>query len=171
VPLAEQPAFYNSHPPRVLDGLTCTPIAPPAGFTFDGHGEPVNAVFTLACPCGSKLFTVGAWFKNDEVRAPISIECSECEREQDIFVSGKHGFDGELNPIEVPAADDEFPDDLVAQEIGLSHEVIVRFEYPSDQLGDPRWKGREQDLFSWITVVARDPETEALAFLFDAECA
>jgi hypothetical protein len=171
VPLAEQRAFYDSHPPRALAGLTCAPIEPPAGFKFDGHGEPVNAVFTLACPCGNKLFMVSAWFKDDEVRAPISVECSECDRDQEIFMSGRHGFDGELNPFESRAEDDEFPDDLVPQDVEAPHEVIIRFEYPSDHLGDPQWKGREQDLFSWITIVARDAETGELSFLYDEECA
>jgi hypothetical protein len=85
VPLAEQPAFYNSHPPRVLEGLTCTPIEPPLDFEFDGHGEPVNAVFALACPCGNRRFTVVAHFDDDEIRSPITIECSACERDQVIF--------------------------------------------------------------------------------------
>ena len=172
VPIAEQPAFYNSHPPRALEGLTCTPIEPPAppDFTFDGHGELVNAVFVLGCPCGSKLFTVVCTFDDGEVRSPISVECSACDRDQDIFCTGKHGYDAEVIP-ETPQEAGECPETLAAKEIPAPHEVLVRFEYPSDVLGDPEWQGREQDLFSWITIVARDPKTGELAFLFDEECA
>jgi hypothetical protein len=170
VPLAEQPAFYNSHPPRVLEGLTCTPFEPPLDFEFDGHGEPVNAVFALACPCGNRRFTVVAHFDDDEIRSPITIECSACERDQVIFWSGKHGYDAEVSPGEVQEVD-EWPEGLVAEDIEAPHEVIVRFEYPSDHLGDPEWKGREPELFSWITIAARDPETGKLGFLFDEECA
>lgn len=85
-------------PPRVLEGLTCTPIESPLDFEFDGHGEPVNAVFALACPCGNRRFTVVAHFDDDEIRSPITIECSACERDQVIFWSGKHGYDAEVSP-------------------------------------------------------------------------
>jgi hypothetical protein len=172
VPLEEQPAFYGSHPPRMLDGLTCAPIEPPRPpeFTFDGHGERVNAVFVLACPCGSRLFTVVCYFDDGEISSPIQVECAACDRDQTIFWTGKHGYDAEVSP-ETPQEEGEFPETLACEEIPAPHEVLVRLEYPSEQLGDPEWKGREQDLFSWITIVARDPKTGELGFLFDEECA
>jgi hypothetical protein len=49
--------------------------------------------------------------------------------------------------------------------------VVVRFEYPSEHLGDPEWSGREHDLYSWFTLLARDPETKQLEHLYELECA
>ena len=49
VPAAEQLAYYRSHPPRALSGLRATPIE--VEFQFDGHGEPINSIFEVACPC------------------------------------------------------------------------------------------------------------------------
>jgi hypothetical protein len=42
---------------------------------------------------------------------------------------------------------------------------------PSDHLGSGDHDGVERDLFGWITIVARDPSTGELAFMFDDECA
>ncbi len=175
VPIEDQPAYYNSHPPRALAGLICTPIDPPKppSFHFDGHGEPVNVVFAIACRCGCKLFTVLAYIDDEDIQSPISVECSMCDWSQEIFSSGEHGYDAEVReePLEQDEKDDDLIDELEAPEIPNPHEVIVRFEYPSDHLGDPQWKDREQELFSWITIIARDPESGELAFLFDEECA
>jgi hypothetical protein len=90
----------------------------------------------------------GGVFRRREIQSPITIECSACERDQVIFWSGKHGYDAEVSPGEAQEMG-ECPDDLVAEDIEAPHEVIVRFEYPSDHLGDPKWKGREPELFSW----------------------
>jgi hypothetical protein len=169
VPIEQQPTFYNNHPPRALDGLTCTPVEPP-DWKFDGHGEPVNAVFELACPCGSKLFTVISAFDEDGAKPPIAVACSGCASERVVFDASKHGYDGALGNHEPDESIGEI-DDLVSEEIGAPHHVLVRFEFPSDVLGDEEWRGREQDLFSWVTILARDPATGHLAFLFDAECA
>ena len=56
VPLEQQLAHYRSHPPSMLRELVATPIE--LDFTFDGHGEPVNAIFAVSCRCGSTLFEV-----------------------------------------------------------------------------------------------------------------
>jgi len=56
VPLSEQLAFYRGHPPCALGDLCATAVEQ-IEWKFDGHGEPVNSFFELACPCGSKRFT------------------------------------------------------------------------------------------------------------------
>src|SRR5687768_7744642 len=76
--LEQQLAFYNTHPPRCLDDLTCTRIEVP-DFTFDGHGEPVNAVFELTCSCGSKLFAVLAHCDDGEFVSPVYLKCDACD--------------------------------------------------------------------------------------------
>jgi hypothetical protein len=174
VPAAEQVAYYRSHPPRAISGLRVTPID--VEFQFDGHGEPINSIFEVACPCGSAQFTVsGGLDEDDEIRAPIELACDGCEALYDVFDSNEHGYDGELLDT---AADYPEPDDyneLHPTEFEAPHEIVIRFEYGSEELGSPdrpaEWRGREQDLFTWFTLLARDPETKQLAFLYDSECA
>jgi hypothetical protein len=171
VPFDEQRTYYAAHPPSALTALKATPIH--VDFTFDGHGEPVNAVFALACPCGHDRFMVVCWIEDSEVRPPISIECAACEAEHVIYDPTRHGYDAVAGGLPADPLDgDVWQDEIWPEGIDVPHQVLVRFEQPSDHLGgDPDWKGREQDLFSWITILARDPETGTLAFLFDDECA
>lgn len=169
VPVAEQPAFYDVNPPRALAELICTPTPLP-GFEFDGHGEPVNAVFAISCPCGGDLFTPYAMLDDDGTALPpVVLACAGCGRECTVFDARIHGWDGALGnaPDDEPTGDRE---QLDASEIATPHQILIRFEMASDVLGDPEWKGREQDLFSWITVIGRDADSQELEQLFDWEC-
>jgi hypothetical protein len=162
VPLDEQLGFYRSHPPRALASLVCTPVD--VDWRFDGHGEPVNSVFGLACGCGGKQFWVLAPLNEGDVPySPVVLECDGCDSQYIVFDGSKHGWDGELGSHS--ANDDHVPVDLAEPS-----EVIVRFEYPSDVLGDDEWKGREQDLFSWITLLVRNDKGQ-LGMVFEQECA
>jgi hypothetical protein len=169
VPLAEQLAFYRSHPPRALEKLRATAIEQ-IDWTFDGHGEPVNSIFELACPCGSKLFTATCGLASDNmVSPPIGIECDACEAIFEIFDPSEHGWDAVMcgDTFDEPAA----YGDLVGEDIEAPHEIVVRFEHGSETLGDPELAGREQDVFSWFTLLARDAKSKRLAQLFEWECA
>ena len=143
VPIAEQAAVYAAHPPSALGTLRATAIELP-DHAFDGHGEPVNVAFAVACPCGSTLFVPTGYWSDDEDRfiSPITLECAGCETWHEIFDSSRHGFDGAVgnNRAREPGPD-EVPDELAGPS-----EILVRFEFPSDHLG-------------------------ALATLFDDECA
>jgi hypothetical protein len=172
VPLAEQIAYYRAHPPTALAGLTAKPVE--VAREFDGHGEPINIVFELTCACGGALFTVIAWIEDDAWRPPIALECAGCAAEHQIYDRSRHGYDGVMGDL--PADDpgeDAHPDSLEPEHADMPHQVLVRFEFPSDHLGggDPDLQGREHDLFSWITILARDPESGGLEVVFDDECA
>jgi len=168
VPLADQLAHYRSHPPRAIRELRAMPVD--VDFRFDGHGEPVDVAFELACPCGGTRFDVTCGLdEDDEPAPPIELECGACAASYKIFDDNEHGYDAELNSVERQAP--ELIVDLDPADIDLTPELVVRFEFPSDHLGDPQYAGREHDLFSWFTLLARDPETKQLEFLFDAECA
>lgn len=171
VPLAEQLAFYRSHPPRALGRLRATAVEH-IDWQFDGHGEPVNSIFELACPCGAKLFTatcgVDASDDGNEVCPPIGLECGACEAAFEIFDPSKHGWDGVMcgDTFDEPGGYDDLEGDIQAP-----HEIVVRFEHGSDTLGRPELVGREQDVFTWFTLLARNPETKELEQLFEWECA
>ncbi len=168
VPLAEQLAHYHTRSPSALCGLTVTPTD--ADHDFDGHGEPINAVFTVACGCSQALFSVSCGYtEDDELAPPVAITCAECRTRTVIFDASKHGWNAEtLTPVE-PL--DVVMDDLALDEVPPPHELVLRFEYASDTLGDGEHTGREHDLFTWITILARDLRTGRLALLFDYECA
>lgn len=172
VPLSEQLAFYRSHVPRALGQLRATPIEQ-IDWQFDGHGEPVSSIFELACSCGGARFhvTCGVHTSDDAAVAapPISIECDACKATFEIFDASEHGWDAVM--CGARHDEPEAYDDLVCDGIDAPHELIVRFEHASDTLGDPALAGREPDVFTWFTLLARDPGTRRLAQLFEWECA
>jgi hypothetical protein len=169
-PLEEQLAFYRSHPPAVLKGLQAKAIELPE-WTFDGHGEPVNAIFELTCACGSRSFSVWAWRDGDELPdSPVSLACSGCDAEYDVFDANVHGYDGVMNPPDEPYDPEGDPVDLFWDGLEYEYPVLVRFEFPSDHLGDAEVAGREPELFSWITILGRTPKGE-LVQVFEYECA
>jgi hypothetical protein len=161
--------MHREQPPSALDGVKCTRIAR-LNWEFDGHPDSLDVMFEIACPCGGKLFTVGAWFDGDEARPPITIACSTCDTEHVVFDAGKHGYDAADRTIEIEPEGD-VADDLVPADFPAPHQVIIRYEYSADERVDPKWRGREQELFTWFTLLARDAKTGQLAFIFEEECA
>src|SRR5688500_12823536 len=94
VPLQEQRAFYRRHPPRLLERLRVHAIEMDEE-AFDGHGEPVNAIFEVQCPCGSRRFiAVGYGLEDGLVEPPITLECAGCGSERLLFDPARHGYDG-----------------------------------------------------------------------------
>jgi hypothetical protein len=171
VPIEEQLAYYASHPPRCVRELVCTPTELP-DCPFDGHGEPVNAVFAVTCPCGGDTFIPygSAGPDHTDLRAPYYLECDQCDESWMVFDPYTHGFDPEIEPGRTTPRTD-----LIEYEIGDTEvHAFVRFEMPSDHLGDPEerpYRGREEDFFSWFTLVGKDPESGRVAVLGDWECA
>ena len=156
-------------PPSALSGLTCT-LVDGLDWEFDGHDDSIDVVFAVACPCSGRLFTVSAWFQGDEPRPPITIECSACLAKHVVFDVGKHGYDAADRTFEIEPEGD-VADGLVPADFDPPHEILVRYEYPDEEPRDPKWRGREQERFSWFTILARDATTAQLAFIFDEECA
>lgn len=116
VPLEEQLTFYRSHPPRALENLRTTAIEH-VDWSFDGHGEPINSIFELACTCGGRLFTVTCGIDPDEeVAPPIALECAACEAAFDIFDANQHGWNAVMcgDTFDEP----DISDDLVGNSIG-----------------------------------------------------
>jgi hypothetical protein len=178
-PLDEQLAFYAAHPPACIAAFTCTPTHV-LDFTFDGHGEPVNAIFELACPCGSKLFDAYAQTDPDPdadrdpddsgLMPPVELVCASCETARVIFDPRIHGWNGVHNLAGEWNVDASLQD-LYIDDLGARHHIIVRFEHGSETLGDAAFTGREQDVFSWISILAKDPESDDVELLLEHECA
>ena len=172
VPLDEQPLYYAAHPPTALKGLKVVAV-PKVDFTFDGHGEPVNAIFAVRCPCGGELFTpCGHWDDDAGWLAPIAIECEKCDESFNVFDETQHGWDAAMGnnaKIELPPAEAFGAIDLA--DVDTPCRILVRFEYPSDVLGDPGVTQEPSELFSWITILGQDPEDGSLEMVFENECA
>lgn len=165
VPLEQQLVHYRGRPPSCIGKLRATPIELP-DFVFDGHGEPVNAIFALACPCGGTRFMPMAHIDEDDdwPQPPLVLWCDDCDQDYDLFDANQHGYDAVVGGLDLKS-------EAAERELSVdSCEILVRFEFPSDHLGEEQHQGREHDLFSWITVVGKD-EGGRLATLFDCECA
>lgn len=167
VPIEQQRVHYANNPPTCLADLRSTAAELP-GHRFDGHGEPVNAVFAVACPCGTDVFVPLAALDDDNcLQPPYSLECTACDEIWEVFDPARHGWDGVLDPIPRKTWHG-------IGELGDELQIYARFECSSEVLGHPdmpQSRGREPDLFTWFTLVGRDPETGTLTTLAEWECA
>jgi hypothetical protein len=164
VPLAAQRVYYAAHPPSTIGTLRVTPAT--VDHIFDGHGEPVSLVYAVACPCGTDAFTV---LVHEGSEAPAILECAACGDQYEIFDPTEHGYDGALGNnagIELPEPETI---DAAPSSFEAPYQVLVRFEFASDQLGGEDLGVPAEDLFTWITIVGKSGDK--LETLFDAECA
>lgn len=172
-PAAEQTAYYTGRPPAAIASLKPSPVSLP-GVSFDGHGSPINACFELTCECGGKGFYVLAHDGADWVVDPVSVRCAACSKQTVIFDGRSQGYDGALGNLPETPLPTTPIQELFAETLGASpYRVAVRYEYADDVLGDPEyadWKGRESELFTWFTVVARPMAGDAAESVFDQEC-
>lgn len=170
---SEQIAHYSSRPPAAVASLKPAPVAL-SGVTFDGHGSPINSVFELTCECGGKGFSVLAHDGDDWVVDPVSVRCASCNKQTVIFDARSQGYDGALGNLPETAAPTTPIQELSSESLGASpYRVAVRYEYADDVLGDPEyadWKGRESELFTWFTVIARPLSGDGAESVFDQEC-
>jgi hypothetical protein len=190
--------YFSSHPPRCIAEFVARPTDLP-GVQLDGHAsmsqrtfqapadvtisapEHINLVFALSCQCGgSRHFVHGYRWTNPDVHnavvflSPLSLECAACGKKSDLFDADIHGHDAELGygtPTvrgEGSRAVSECPT-CGRQPL----EAFVRFEYPDDLLGGhySSFAGREQDLFTWFSLVGRCSRCSKALVVAELECA
>ena len=172
-------AYYRSHPPRCIAGFKAQPVELP-GVAFDGHGEEFNPVFTLLCTCGhGKHFVLGHYWRNPDWHnallfvGPFAIRCGACGKVTELFDSAIHGWDGELGHSASYRGEGERAE-FSCDRCGLQQvQVFARFEYPGDLLGpgNEEFRGREQDLFSWFSLLGKCAGCGRLLEVSDCECA
>jgi hypothetical protein len=177
--------YYVDHPPRCLAGLNAKPVQLD-DIVFDGHSaESPNSVFRLVCQCGAKAhFFLG--FLNPEpdpfgipnafgpfMESVFSLRCASCNHQAELLDSEHHGFDGEMgnrsgHEVEGSRVELECPSCRTKQ-----FEVFARFEYPASLMNDlsADWRGREQDLFSWFSLVVECQGCSRRGVVADEECA
>jgi hypothetical protein len=193
----DQLAFYRNHPPRCVAGFKAQPVEMP-NVTFDGHAsvspldtegsgtkiegcEHVNPVFRLFCTCGcDSHFVIGYNWHNPDCNneavflSPLSLRCSDCGKVTVLFDSDIHGYDAEACSMSTCCRAEGERAEFACDRCGPRQaQVFVRFEYPDDLLGPEfdKYRGREQDLFSWFTLVGKCSGCGRFIEVADFECA
>jgi hypothetical protein len=174
-------------PPKCLAEVRTSPAAPP-DILLDTLCDWPNRFFALACPCGEALFSAtGEMSLNtliDQllIYGPLTIHCAACARSALVFDPRLHGLDAEIDhfpptAIETPANRATFRCPTCRQ---TTFGLVARFEYPDNLLealaagvdpGHPTHVGREQDLFTWFTLVGRCSACHQLTTIASQECA
>jgi hypothetical protein len=194
----DQASYFRNHPPRCIAKFIALPTQLPV-VEFDGHvsmsqlkfdtpsgvtidaPEHINPVFALSCQCGSSRHYVhGYRWTNPDYHnvivflSPIVLECVACGKMTDLLDTDIHGYDAELGLI---TATVHAEGDRVVFECPTCGrqplDAFVRFEYPDDLFSDAfqEFTGREQDLFTWFSLVGRCPQCSQLLAVADFECA
>jgi Zn finger protein HypA/HybF involved in hydrogenase expression len=160
----------------------------------DGLVENPNIVFRVKCRCGGAQHIIVAESAASEISYYQSLvladryylKCATCGKQPLLFNPALHGYNAELMQMEGVTDDDagasngtesNRPSTTANAECGCTNcgshnlEVFTRFEYPSDLFEDAAFADREQEFFSWFTVVGKCPECSTLNTLVDFECA
>jgi hypothetical protein len=134
---------------------------------YYGHGQYANALlghYRKELDSSNALAFLG----------PLALRCSSCERVMELFDQDRHAYDGELNGVTGNMRVQTERVVFQCEECGPQPlRVWVRFEYPGDLFdeGFMEARGREQDLFSWSSVVGRCPRCSRVLPVMEFECA
>jgi Zn finger protein HypA/HybF involved in hydrogenase expression len=182
-----------SQPPRCLAPFAVALAAARdlPGVSFDGHGEPDESIFRVRCPCGGESFRLRGTFYAKDFRGdplnffsdPLELICESCARDQLLFDADKDGYNAEIEAAEDltrPKSRSNEPEPP-RTEYGCSKcggramHIWTRFEHSAetceDSFAEDLSEGREQDFFSWFTLVGRCNKCRALQTVSDFECA
>jgi hypothetical protein len=180
---------------ELLAGFTATPVELP-DFTFDGHAparaikaagaviegpEILNTVFLLSCACGHEEHHVmGYHWRNPDFGnqlvflSPIVLRCASCGTETELIDTDQHGYVAEVGGIVATARGEGERGEYRCDQCGpQAFRVYARFEYPAGLFHSKfkKFRGREQDFFSWFTAVGKCPGCSRLLSITDFECA
>jgi len=149
--------------------------------TFDGHGEEINTLFQLKCSCGhSRSRVLGHYWRNPDYGnlivfiGPVALRCDLCGRVAELIDTDIHGYDAECGHGSVTNRGQGERAEFKCEKCGASSmEVSIRFEYPDDLFSDDfkKFHGRQQDLFSWVTILGKCHSCCQMNTITDFECA
>lgn len=193
----DQAEYYRTHLPRCIAGFSAVPADVP-GWRYDGHASAgalqakfpgvqiqgpahINAVFQLLCSCGSSRHrvTAYAWSAPDRpgeflFLSPMSVQCSACGKSCELIDTDVHGYDAELGNGSATRRAEGNREEVECGGCDLNKdmEVFVRFEYPDDLFDEfEDYAGRQQDLFTWFSLLGRCSKCSALLPIAEFECA
>lgn len=177
-----QTEYYETHPPRCIAPFSAE-LGDLGDWQFDGHGAgQINTAFRLSCSCGCDRHTIFVypWTNPDDpnqmvLLSPISLQCISCNKKTLLIDTAVHGYDSELGHGSATMRGEGTPEALECPDCNLNkaYQVIVRFEYPDDLFSEDfrEHQGRQQDLFTWFSLVARCAKCGGMSPVADFECA
>jgi hypothetical protein len=152
-----------------------------AGEVMIEGAEHVNPVFWLLCPCGCDSHSIlGHYWRNPDCYSvlvfvsPLALVCSACGKVTELFDSDKHGYDAEIGAVPTNYRGTGKRSQFACKRCGpRAFQVFARFEYPDDLLvrSADDFRGREQDLFHWFSVVGKCSACGRFTEITDFECA
>lgn len=174
--------YFEQRPPRCLTGFRVSPTKIPGYPWWGGHGALMNTVFALNCTCGHGHFHVlGHYMKSPSPRrvrtvfvGPIALKCDSCDKITELIDTNSHGYDAELGHGSVTLTGQGERVPFSCAKCGVkAMEIIVRFDYTPDVLEEDfsDFRGREQDLFTWFTLLGRCEGCDKLLIVTEFECA
>lgn len=198
-PLSEQILYFRQHPPTNLKELTLQPISF-TDISFDGHGfsgkfpdglvKNMDIVFKALCPCKGSTFTIQAASEHEEINYYQSLviaeqyffRCNSCGKQSLLFDPMQHGYNPEVSRLEEWRDEEsellvsklEVPEKVwcACTNCGENEmELIIRLEYHNDLIGYKAFARREEEFFSWFSVVGKCSNCSALNLFIDCECA
>ena len=174
-------AKFDGHPPRpqlnVIFALACSCGAVRHfvhGFRW-ANSDVDNAAGFLS-PLSLLRYFVHGFRRGKAVvfLSPLSLECVSCGKRTDLLDTDAHGYDAELGHGTATVRRQRDPVVYECPRCGRQPlEVFTRFEYP-DHVFNRDFKesgGREQDLFTWFSLVAKCPRCSGLLAVADFKCA
>lgn len=173
-------------PPTMLRAFRAVPAEAP-DILLDTLTEGPNRFFSLACPCDSAQFSVTGEVERhllihqDVVVGAVTVQCRACMREISLFDPARHGYDVELDHFPPPPRPSVAPRHF---ECPACHRtdfaLVARFEYSAALVaalergldsGYANHPGREQDLFTWFTLIGFCSGCAAVSTVSSVECA
>jgi hypothetical protein len=143
--------------------------------------EHYNPTFALQCQCSSNRHFVHCyrWVNPDYNNAvvtlsPLVLECTACAKISELLDTAVHGYDSELGHGSATARAQGKRVVFECQDCGRQPlEAFVRFEYPDDLFDSnfPEFAGRQQELFTWFSLVGRCARCLHILRVADFECA
>jgi hypothetical protein len=106
--------------------------------------------------------------------SPLALRCSACAKVSELFDTALHGYDAEAGGISAACRGKGERSEFACGTCGpWQMQIFVRFEYSDDLLERKinEYRGREQDLFSWFTLIGKCAGCGRLIEVADFECA
>jgi hypothetical protein len=190
-------SYFADHPPRCVAGFETRRVELP-GVVFDGHAsallpigkvtgvqiegpQHLNLVIQLLCMCGCDVHhALGHFWRNPDYGnmlvfvSPLALRCGKCGKITELFDSDIHGYDAEIGAPPTSHRGEGERSEFPCSKCGPTGlQAIARFEYPDDlfESGFEEFRGREQDLFSWFSLVGKCSGCGRLLDVADFECA
>lgn len=176
----DQANYFWTHPPRCLDGFQKQKAALES-VNFDGHGQQINTIFRVNCTCGhANHLVLGQYWRNSDNKNvqvflnPIDLRCESCGKTTELIDTNVHGYDGELgHGSAIMRGEGELVEFVCVKCGDHPFQLYARFEYPNDLFEDDfaDFEGRQQDLFTWFSLVGTCSNCSELDQICNFECA